>query len=972
MRKRLRSLLAAAALVLLLPMSTQAMTMGQNPGTGTTKDQPFAKGTAGSTSFRIPGLVRLKDGSLLATADARWNTSYDGGGLDTIVSRSEDEGKNWTWSFANYLGDNGNQYSGGYNVPQGTRGSTCFIDPSLAVKEEEDGTETIYLLADIYPYGVALNGIGNLWPSKETGFDANGRLLLSTDAYGTEQVGNNVSYTYGYYLNTETGQIHRVQDDAVQEGYQVDAHFNITGNGVDTNLFFADSPFKVQRTSYLYLVTSRDGGRSWSDPVLLPLKKNTERAYLAAPARGIVTERGEIVYPCYSYDGSANTQRMSFIYSKDGIHWERSTDAPVAGSVGWHSESAAVELSDGRLRFFFRTETSRLTYIDYMPGTDGAADGSWKAAPVVESSIPTNSNCQISVLKYSRTSEGKEVLLAACPTGSGENGSNQSAASARLNGKIFVGVINEDEGRTISWNNDAKIHVTSNENNFMYSSMVELSDGSIGILYEFREAGWGYGEGKYYEMRYETYEVEHMEFDPVIAPQLTLDTSGISLQDKEYDGRPLTYTGEAVAAWSDGSSYTGEIQYQWLQGEEVLLTAPAAAGTYQLRVSVSAEDADVQTQILEASILPKSILVWAEDAVRYYGQENPELTFDYGDGLAEGETAEVLGIILETDAEVTSLPGEYEIRMTADSSNYQPEVRNGVLQIQKAIPFLKETPTASAVREGEALSASVLTGMVVYGNGAGGSGTEAGNALEVAGSFSWEDPAQIPETDGAGAYGWIFTPDDTTCYESIRGTVSVTVMEPELPWIFEDIPQIPGDWKYDNIKTVYERGLMADVGGSKRFEPNQTLTRGMLATILYRMAGSPVTAYQQIFPDVPEGKWFSQAIVWAAEHDIVDGYTTGSFGTNDPVTRQQIAKMLYLYGEVQGYERSGRADLDSFTDQDQVSSWAVEYIRWAVDAGMINGKPNPDGSYRLAPREDATRAECAKMISLFLEKYDPR
>lgn len=77
-------------------------------------------------------------------------------------------------------------------------------------------------------------------------------------------------------------------------------------------------------------------------------------------------------------------------------------------------------------------------------------------------------------------------------------------------------MINEDEGRTISWKKEAKIHVTSSENNFMYSSMVELSDGSIGILYGFREAGWGYGEGKYYEMRYETYEVENMEFDPKI------------------------------------------------------------------------------------------------------------------------------------------------------------------------------------------------------------------------------------------------------------------------------------------------------------------------------------------------------------------------------------------------------------------------------------------------------------------------
>lgn len=99
-----------------------------------------------------------------------------------------------------------------------------------------------------------------------------------------------------------------------------------------------------------------------------------------------------------------------------------------------------------------------------------------------------------------------------------------------------------------------------------------------------------------------------------------------------------------MAAWTDGSSYTGEVQYQWIQEEEVLLTAPATAGSYQLQISVSAEGAEVQIRILEADILPKPIQVWVEDASRYYGQENQELTFGYGDGLAEGETAEVLGI----------------------------------------------------------------------------------------------------------------------------------------------------------------------------------------------------------------------------------------------------------------------------------------------------------------------------------------
>ena len=175
----------------MLPATAFAITVSPRPDPGTTQGQPFEHNpnTAGSDSFRIPGLVTLRDGTLLATADARWNTSYDGGGLDTIVSRSADNGASWSYSFANYLGDNGNEYNGS--------GSTCFIDPSLAVVyDEASGSETIYLLADLYPYGVALNGSGQLWPSKESGFDAQGRLLLSTDTYGSETGSNNATYTY--------------------------------------------------------------------------------------------------------------------------------------------------------------------------------------------------------------------------------------------------------------------------------------------------------------------------------------------------------------------------------------------------------------------------------------------------------------------------------------------------------------------------------------------------------------------------------------------------------------------------------------------------------------------------------------------------------------------------------------------------------------------------------------------------------
>ena len=107
MKQRIHCAALATTLCLaLLPVQAAALTVTDRPQPGTTQGQPFEHDpdTAGSDSFRIPGLTTLRDGALLATADARWNTTYDGGGLDTIVSRSEDNGETWNYNFANYLG----------------------------------------------------------------------------------------------------------------------------------------------------------------------------------------------------------------------------------------------------------------------------------------------------------------------------------------------------------------------------------------------------------------------------------------------------------------------------------------------------------------------------------------------------------------------------------------------------------------------------------------------------------------------------------------------------------------------------------------------------------------------------------------------------------------------------------------------------------------------------------------------------
>ena len=446
-----------------------SITMGTKPADGTTSGNPFVQGTGGSNSFRIPAMVTLNDGTIVAAADARWNTTYDGGGLDTIVSYSTDNGANWNYTFANYLGDNGNTYNGS--------SSTAFIDPALAT----DGS-TVYMLCDLYPYGVALNGSGNTAPSTAVGFNSDGTLKLAA----------NGSSTYNYYL--KDGQIYDSSNNVVS-GYTVDAYFNITGNGYDTNLFFSDSPYQVVRTGYLYLTKSTDGGKTWSEPTLIPnVKMSSEQVCLVGPGRGLVAD-DKIIFPVYSYNGSSSSQQMGFIYSIDGgATWSRSANFTGAS---WSSEAAVVELNDGTLRFFYRNGNSKLYYVDYTWGTG------WGSA--VNTGIATNSNTQISAISYSKTVDGKQVILVSCPTGSNSNGSADSSASARLNGKIFVGYVNSDN--TMSWQSDKAISVTSNNSQFMYSCLTELNDGKVAILYENQESAWGTGNNCYYTMDFKTYDL---------------------------------------------------------------------------------------------------------------------------------------------------------------------------------------------------------------------------------------------------------------------------------------------------------------------------------------------------------------------------------------------------------------------------------------------------------------------------------
>ena len=171
------------------------------------------------------------------------------------------------------------------------------------------------------------------------------------------------------------------------------------------------------------------------------------------------------------------------------------------------------------------------------------------------------------------------------------------------------------------------------------------------------------------------------------------------------------------------------------------------------------------------------------------------------------------------------------------------------------------------------------------------------------------------------------------------------------------------DWFYNDVRYVYEKGIM-DGTGADRFSPNAPLTRAMIVTILYRMAGSPAMSGASDFKDVDSNKWFAKAVAWAAANGIVNGYGSGLFGPNDPVTREQLAAILYRYAVYGGMTAvTLEENLGGFADTAQLSAYAIQAMNWAVGQGLINGS----GS-NLVPKAQATRAQVAAIIHRYLER----
>ena len=226
------------------------------------------------------------------------------------------------------------------------------------------------------------------------------------------------------------------------------------------------------------------------------------------------------------------------------------------------------------------------------------------------------------------------------------------------------------------------------------------------------------------------------------------------------------------------------------------------------------------------------------------------------------------------------------------------------------------------------------------------------NAADDLTAWSLADDGSISAVGGAYDAG-----QQTYAFDVVNGVTAIA----RFP--FTDV--VAGTWYYGAAAYAYNNGLFAGMTPTT-FAPNATMTRAMLVSVLWRLAGAPAPKAPNTFVDVPDGAWYTDAVTWAAENGVVSGIGGSRFDPSGFVTREQTAEILYNYAHSKGYDVSARADLTAFPDAGSVSGWAEEALSWANAAGLINGTVR-DGRTILDPQGSASRAQVAMILMNYVE-----
>lgn len=433
-------------------------------------DFPHIFEATGSDFYRIPALYTLNDGTVMGAIDARFGGAADSpNNLDTAINFLDPKTEEWGKAtlplhFEDYTDEPG------YAKP-----SASFIDPVI-VQDEQD---KIYMAVDAFPSGFG-------YPNAATGSGM--KTVKGEKVLGLAKKGKDVRKWANFEYYVKDGIVYDNEDKETE--YSVDEEFHLSKNGVllyvdqkrpdgslsgkkvPMSIFYADAEFKVYGTSYFFLVSSEDGGKTWSKPENLNyLKREQDRFWGTGPGRGHLVKvgkyAGRIIMPTYdSQDG----ERVSTIYSDDhGKTWKRGNRTTMSkiNSPGKSSESQLIELPDGTLRLYARGSTGFIGYGDSFDG--GETFESLKE----DKGLAYCGNVMISVINYEGLIDGKKALIASAPEGGGRN-----------NGIIRIGLINEPSKDGEEYTVDWKYKYAVNKGGFVYSCLTQLPNGKIALLWE--------------------------------------------------------------------------------------------------------------------------------------------------------------------------------------------------------------------------------------------------------------------------------------------------------------------------------------------------------------------------------------------------------------------------------------------------------------------------------------------------------
>ena len=349
------------------------------------------------------------------------------------------------------------------------------------------------------------------------------------------------------------------------------------------------------------------------------------------------------------------------------------------------------------------------------------------------------------------------------------------------------------------------------------------------------------------------------------------------------------------------------------------------------------------------------------------------VTLALGGGTLGG-SAEDIQIIVKNDSAFTAPASDGLTRPDGNTENY----------------FKWLGSDGNLYAPGESVSANVTKLTAKFAGGSGGGGgsrkpsvtyytlhfeTNGGSAItdmREANNTHLSLTKYVPTRHGHTFIGWYSDQNLTNQISEVSLTKNMTVYagwraDENLDIVvnpFTDVSE--KDWFYNDAMFVYKNGLM--LGTSKTlFSPHGTVTRGMMATILWRMEGSLAPKDENSFTDVEAGMWYADAITWTTANGIFAGYSKDKFGPDDPVTREQLTAIFYRYADYKGYKLTVTGNLDKFEDADKITDYAKTVMQWAVGNGLIKGKSET----LLDPQGTATRAEISAMLHRFIEKAKP-